>query len=73
MDNKFWQTLLEPDVLGILFVTVCVITGVVSVTTLAIVKMLHKHNERIAMIEHGINPDYPHENQEEIQNPPSTI
>jgi hypothetical protein len=57
MDNKFWQTLLEPEVLGILFVTVSVITATVAVTTIGIVKMVHKHNERIAMIEHGIHPD----------------
>jgi hypothetical protein len=68
MDNKFWQTLLEPDVLGILFVTVCVITGVVSATILGIVKMVHKHSERIAMIEHGIHPDYPPDD-EKTQNP----
>jgi hypothetical protein len=64
-----WQKLLEPDVLGILFAIVCVITGVVAIATIAIVKMIHKHKERIAMIEHGIHPDYPPRDQEEIQNP----
>jgi hypothetical protein len=37
MDNKFWQTLLEPEVLVILLAIVSVITGVVSVTILGIV------------------------------------
>ena len=68
MDNKFWQTLLEPEVLVILLAIVSVITGAVAVTILAIVKMVHKHNERIAMIQHGIHPDYPPQDQEEIQN-----
>ena len=69
MDNNLWQKLLVPDILGILFAIVCVITGVVASMTLAIVKMVHKHSERIAMIEHGIHPDYPPQDQEEIQNP----
>jgi hypothetical protein len=73
MDNNLWQKLLDPDVLGVLFGIVCVIAGVVSLTTLGIVKMVHKHSERIALIERGIHPDYPPENEEEIQNPPSKI
>ncbi len=61
MDNTLWQKLLEPEVLGILFALVCVIIVVVALMTIGIVRMIHKHRERIAMIEQGIHPDYPPE------------
>jgi hypothetical protein len=50
-----WQRVLEPDVLVFLIpITVILVGGIVAVTKLWI-----RHRERLAMIEHGIHPDYP--------------
>jgi hypothetical protein len=56
----FWRRLLDPDVVVFLIPIVAIIAG----ATIKIVKMVHAHNERITMIQHGIHPDYPPENDE---------
>ena len=61
MSEANWARLLDPDVLGIVLAIVCVVAVVISATTIGIVKMVHKHSERMAMIEHGIDPDCPPE------------
>jgi len=69
MENDIWSRLLSGDVLPKLIP----IVGIVSITIALIVKKVFAHRERMAMIERGIHPDYPLENEEEIQNPPSNI
>jgi hypothetical protein len=60
MDSLFWRRLLDPDVVVFLIPIVAIIAG----ATIKIVKMIHAHNERIAMIQQGMHPDYPPENDE---------
>jgi hypothetical protein len=60
MDEKFWLRLLNPDVVVFLIPIVAIIAG----ATIKIAKMVHAHNERITMIQHGMHPDYPPENDE---------
>jgi hypothetical protein len=45
------------------------VVAMVSVTTVVIVNKIFSHRERMGMIERGIHPDYPPENEEEKQNP----
>ncbi len=61
MQNEIWSRLLREDVLGILIPIVAIVAGAVIV----IVKKVFTHRERMAMIERGIHPDYPFENEEE--------
>jgi hypothetical protein len=68
MENHIWSRLLSEDVLPLLLP----IVGIVSITIAVIVKKVFAHRERMAMIERGIHPDYPPENEEK-QNPPSKI
>lgn len=53
--------ILRPEILIFLIP----IVGILAGTTIKIIKMIHTHNERIAMIQQGIHPDYPPENEEE--------
>ncbi|MGA2062390.1 MAG: hypothetical protein ABSG67_18055 [Thermoguttaceae bacterium] len=69
MENPIWSRLLSEDILPLLIP----IVGIVSITIAVIVKKAFAHRERMAMIERGIHPDYPPENEEDIQNPPSKI
>ena len=59
MSSPWWQQILRPDNLAelgpIVFLVVCVVTG----GTIGIVKLVHRHRERMAMIEQGMNPDQP--------------
>jgi hypothetical protein len=57
MDSLFWRKLLDPEVVVFLIPIVAIIAG----ATIKIVKMVHAHNERIAMIQQGMHPDYPPE------------
>jgi hypothetical protein len=56
----FWQRFLDPDVIVFLVPIVAIIGGVI----IAVVKMLIKHRERVIMIEHGIHPDYPPDDED---------
>jgi hypothetical protein len=60
MDSLFWRRLLDPDVVVFLIPIVAIIAG----ATIKIVKMVHAHNERIAMIQQGMHPDFPPDNDE---------
>jgi hypothetical protein len=64
MENTIWSRLLSEDVLPLLIP----IMGIVSITIAVIVKKVFAHRERMAMIERGIHPDYPPENEEEMHN-----
>jgi hypothetical protein len=62
MDNKsFWLWMLRPETV----VFLVPIVAIISMAVIKIVKMVHVHNERIAMIQHGIHPDYPTEDKVE--------
>ena len=50
-----WSRILDPAILGLLIPVVALLVGGAIVIT----KMLTKHQERLAMIERGINPDAP--------------
>jgi hypothetical protein len=60
MDSNVLFRLLRPEIFVFLIPLVAIIGGV----TIKIVKMIHTHNERIAMIQHGVHPDYPPEDIE---------
>jgi hypothetical protein len=53
--------LLEPDIMPFLVAIVAIVGGL----SVAIVKLLIKHHERITMIQHGIHPDHPPDNKDE--------
>jgi hypothetical protein len=59
--EKVWLSLLRPE----LFVLLIPIVAIIAGATIKIIKMVHAHNERITMIQHGIHPDYPPENKDE--------
>ncbi len=50
-----WKELLTPDILALLIPISAIIVG----GAIAITSMVIKHRERIAMIEHGMDPDAP--------------
>jgi hypothetical protein len=58
--ESVWLRLLRPEIVVFLIPIVAIIAG----ATIKLVKMVHAHNERITMIQHGIHPDYPPENTE---------
>ena len=58
MDKTIWFRMLQTEVVVFLIPIVAIIAG----ATIKIVKMVHAHNERITMIQHGMHPDYPPEN-----------
>jgi hypothetical protein len=43
---------------------VAIIAGTVTGASIKITKMLINHHERIALIQHGIHPDYPPDNKD---------
>jgi hypothetical protein len=64
MESPIWSRLLSEDILPLLIP----IVGIISITIAVIVKKAFAHRERMAMIERGIHPDYPTENEEERHN-----
>jgi hypothetical protein len=50
-----WSRILDPAILGLLIPVIALLVG----GAIAITKMITKHQERLAMIERGINPDAP--------------
>jgi hypothetical protein len=64
MQNDIWSRLLSEDILPILIPIVAIMAGAIIV----IAKKAFTHRERMAMIERGIHPDYPPENEEERHN-----
>ena len=64
MNSDIWRRILDPSILVFLIPIVAIIAG----ATIKIVKMVHRHNERIAMIQQGIHPDYPPEDAEGKEN-----
>jgi len=64
MGSNILERILQPQILIFLIPIIAIITGGI----IKIVKMLITHHERIAMIQHGIHPDYPPENDEVNRN-----
>jgi hypothetical protein len=60
MSDFFYRLLDKPDILGVMIP----ILAIVGVITYAIVRKVFLHRERMAMIERGIHPDYPPEDEE---------
>lgn len=54
-----WNRLLQPDLIWVVIPVAAIIVGGVT----AILAQIHKHRERQAMIEQGIHPDYPPDDQ----------
>jgi hypothetical protein len=67
MDNPVWLRIFRPEIMMYLVPIIIASVAIISGATVKIVKMIHAHNERIAMIQHGMHPDYPPENVEENQ------
>jgi uncharacterized membrane protein (DUF106 family) len=63
---NFWTRILEPDIMPFVVAIVAIIAGTVTGASIKITKMLITHHERIALIQHGIHPDYPPENKDEV-------
>ena len=54
-----WSQLLEPDSLAVVLIFGLPMVGIVVGGVVSLAKIVIRHRERIAMIEHGIHPDYP--------------
>jgi hypothetical protein len=65
MDKTVWLRMLQPDIVVFLVPIVIVSVVVISRTCVKITQMLIAHHERIALIQHGIHPDYPPDNKDE--------
>jgi|WetSurMetagenome_2_1015567.scaffolds.fasta_scaffold1399083_1 hypothetical protein len=61
--SNILSRMLSPDIMPFMIPIVAITGGI----TLAIVKLLIRHHERITMIQHGIHPDYPPEDKAESQ------
>ncbi len=59
------EVLSDTSSLTILLVFSIPIVAIIGGCVTAIVKMLITHRERVKMIEHGIHPDYPPDEDEE--------
>jgi hypothetical protein len=55
-----WNRILRPDLIWVVIPVVAILVGGI----LAILQQIHRHQERKAMIEQGIHPDYPPEENE---------
>jgi hypothetical protein len=50
-----WNRILSPDLIWIIIPVTAILIG----GTLAVLQQIHRHQERKAMIDQGIHPDYP--------------
>ncbi|HEY4759122.1 MAG TPA: hypothetical protein VIH42_00940 [Thermoguttaceae bacterium] len=60
MSDFFYRLIEKPDFLALMVPIVAIVGGI----TLVIVKRAFSHRERMAMIERGIHPDFPPEDEE---------
>ena len=58
--DTVWHRLLQPEIMIFLIPIVAIVAGAI----IKITKMLITHHERITMIQHGIHPDYPPEDDD---------
>ncbi len=54
-----WDRLLSPELIWIVIPVAAIVIGGI----LGILSQIHRHQERRAMIEQGIHPDYPPEEE----------
>jgi hypothetical protein len=59
--NGILFKIFDPDVMPFMVAIVAIVGGL----SVAIVKLLIKHHERITMIQHGIHPDFPPDDKDE--------
>jgi len=64
MDTSILHRFLRPEIIAMMVPIVAIITF----GGLAVIRAVLVHRERIAMIEHGIHPDYPPEDDEAEEN-----
>ena len=67
------QHLFDEDTLAVMIPIVAVLVVGIVGGTIAVVKLVVRHRERMAMIEQGLHPDYPPEvedSEEETTSPP---
>ncbi len=61
MSDNWLQVFTRPDVMVFAIPIIAILVGGI----IAITKILISHRERMGMIEHGIHPDYPPEEEED--------
>ncbi|HEY4759121.1 MAG TPA: hypothetical protein VIH42_00935 [Thermoguttaceae bacterium] len=67
-NTPIWSRLVEsPDILWVLLSLAAIIIGAIIIVVIA--RFLIVHRERMAMIKHGIHPDYPPLDVEVDQHP----
>jgi hypothetical protein len=70
VDASIWTRILDkPQMIGVMVPMVSILAFAIII----LIKMLIRHRERMAMIERGLHPDYPPDELEADQNPPSKI
>ncbi len=60
MPDNWLKVLTEPEIMVFAIPIIAILVGGI----IAITKILMSHRERMAMIQHGIHPDYPPEEEE---------
>jgi hypothetical protein len=50
-----WNRFLSPELIWVVIPVVAILVG----GTIAILQQIHRHQERKAMIDQGLHPDYP--------------
>ena len=64
MEQTWARVFTDAGTLSIIMVFSIPIVAIVCGSTVAIVKMVINHRERMGLIQHGIHPDYPPEEEE---------
>jgi hypothetical protein len=68
MQESIWSELLNhTEIFGIMIP----IVGIIATSIIVLVKFVIHHRERMAMIERGIHPNYPPEDEKTEDAPPS--
>jgi hypothetical protein len=62
---SWWQYIMRVEILPLMIPIVAIVVGGI----IGIVTILIRHRERMAMIERGLNPDYPAEEDDADQDP----
>jgi hypothetical protein len=64
MEHTWARVFSDAGTLSIIMVFSIPIVAIICGSAMAIVKMVIKHRERMGLIQHGIHPDYPPEEEE---------
>ena len=65
MPSNWLKVLTEPEIMVFAIPIIAILVGGI----LGITYLVMSHRERMAMIQHGIHPDYPPEEEEEEEEP----